>query len=71
MNELSVVVGVVVVAAWLAVVVVTIRQILREVHAPLARAAWIVLVLVAPFGGPLIWALVRMLGGTSTTPLRS
>ena len=64
MNELSIVAGVVVVGAWLALIIVTIRQISREVETPPARTAWIVLMLVAPFAGPLIWALFRMFGGS-------
>ncbi len=50
------------VAAWLFIVVRTIRQILHEVEGSTAQGLWIFVVLSAPFLGPFVWALVRGYG---------
>ena len=47
-------------AAWIAVLVWVIRQIVEDTRSsPVARLLWIVVVVVMPVFGPVPWAFVR------------
>lgn len=47
-------------AAWIAVLVWVIRQIVEDTRSsPVARLLWIVVVVAMPVFGPVLWAFVR------------
>lgn len=60
MTTLNIVFGFCVILAWLAVLTWVVRRILEDTEPrSVARVVWIVVAVLFPVGGPLVWAFVR------------